>query len=277
MLVEIVRLGLERGRIELRQSLPLVFNYTFFPTVALVIMYFLRGIEVAGGSLGMYAIPGILAMNMVFTGFMGLATNLISEREEGTLMRARTVPYGVHTYLVGKVASQIALTLITVVVMATTAYLLFGDFVQGGPRLMSLLWLLPLGLTATLPWGAVFGSLLRHPRNLSFVSLGLMGLLGVSGVFYPLATQPVWGQVCGQLSPIYWLGLGIRGALMPDSAAAAEIGGSWRMLQTAAVLLVWSALGMVSAVAVMRRSGRREGGVRGVRLPNPRRRRAIRA
>ena len=41
MLTSIVKLGIERGRIELNQSLSYILNYTFFPIVALVVMYFL--------------------------------------------------------------------------------------------------------------------------------------------------------------------------------------------------------------------------------------------
>ena len=52
MLTSIVKLGIERGRIELNQSLSHILNYTFFPIVALVVMYFLRGVVVQGGSLG---------------------------------------------------------------------------------------------------------------------------------------------------------------------------------------------------------------------------------
>ena len=232
MLTSIVKLGIERGRIELNQSLSYILNYTFFPIVALVVMYFLRGVVVQGGSLGSYALPGIISMNLLFTGFMGLATNLISEREEGTLMRARTIPFGIHTYLIGKVLCQVALTLITILVIMVASAALFGNFFLGGPRLLALTWVLPLGLTSTLPWGAAFGSLIRHPRNLSFISLG----------------------------PVYWIGLGVRGALMPETAVVAEVGQSWRMLETTLVLIIWSLLGTLAAISIMRRSSRKEGG-----------------
>ena len=81
MLIDTVRLGLGRGLIEFRQSLTLVLNYIFFPCIALIVMYFLRGVEVSGSgtSLGSFAIPGVLAINVLFSGLMGLATNLIAE------------------------------------------------------------------------------------------------------------------------------------------------------------------------------------------------------
>jgi ABC-2 type transport system permease protein len=57
----------------------------------------------------------------------------------------------------------------------------------------------------------------------------------------------------------YWLGLGIRSGLLPD-AAAQEISGSWRHLETAGVLGAWALAGLLIAPAVLRRMARRESG-----------------
>ena len=60
--------------------------------------------------------------------------------------------------------------------------------------------------------------------------------------------------------PVYWLGLGMRAAFLPDAAAVVEIGGSWRPLETAAVLGAWALVGLVLAPVVLRRMARRESG-----------------
>ena len=265
MIMSVARIGVDRGREEFRQGLPLVFNYVFFPSVALVVMFFLRGVRLgdSGASLSTYAIPGILAINVVFSGLMGLATILITEREDGTLLRARSLPYGIHAYLIGKLVSQTAITLVTVAVIIAEATLLFGGFVATDlSNLAHLLWILPLGLAATLPFGAALGAAVKNPRNLSFVSLSLMGVVSVSGVLYPLGQQALWMQWLGQATPLYWLGLAFRGGLLGDGAASAEIGGTWRLAETAAVLGVWSIVGTAAAVLVLRRTSRRRGGSR---------------
>ncbi|OZC84702.1 hypothetical protein CH254_20050 [Rhodococcus sp. 06-412-2C] len=265
MLIDTVRLGLGRGLIEFRQSLTLVLNYIFFPCIALIVMYFLRGVEVSGSgtSLGSFAIPGVLAINVLFSGLMGLATNLIAEREDGSLLRVKSLPYGIHTYLVGKISSQVALTFITFCVVLIGASVLFGQFVSADPvELANLVWILPLGMTATLPFGAILGSLVKNPRNLSFVSLLLMALVSVSGVLYPLANQAYWMQAIGQATPLYWLGQALRAALLGDAAAAAEIGGRWHLAETALVLGAWSVVGCIAAVFVLRRAARRDAGAK---------------
>jgi ABC-2 type transport system permease protein len=67
-------------------------------------------------------------------------------------------------------------------------------------------------------------------------------------------------QVVAQIFPIYWLGLGMRSAFLPESAAALEIGGSWRTTQTVIVLLAWAIVGMLLAPRVLGRMARRQSG-----------------
>jgi ABC-2 type transport system permease protein len=90
--------------------------------------------------------------------------------------------------------------------------------------------------------------------------LPLMGLIGISGIFYPVTSLPGWLQGIAQAFPVYWLGLGTRSALLPADLAAVEIGQSWRHLETAAVLGAWAALGLLLAPIVLRRMARRESG-----------------
>jgi ABC-2 type transport system permease protein len=90
--------------------------------------------------------------------------------------------------------------------------------------------------------------------------LVMAGIVWVSGIFVPLATQATWTQVIGQLTPTYWLGLGLRSTLLPESAVVVEIDGSWRTLLTITVLLIWAIGGAVLAPILLRRMARRESG-----------------
>ena len=67
-------------------------------------------------------------------------------------------------------------------------------------------------------------------------------------------------QWIGQLTPIYWMGLGMRSALLPDSAVVVELGDSWRHVETAVVLGAWTVGGLLLAPVVLRRMARRESG-----------------
>ncbi len=183
------------------------------------------------------------------------------EREDGTLLRAKATPHGMLGYLVGKVALVSAMMLITFALQ-----LIPGLFVLDGLAIntigawFTLAWVLVIGLIATLPLGAIVGSLFENPRNFGIVMLPLMGLVATSGIFYPITNFPTWLQWIGQAFPIYWLGLGMRSALLPNDLAAVEFGQSWRHLETVAVLGIWAIAGLLVAPIVLRRMARRESG-----------------
>jgi ABC-2 type transport system permease protein len=52
----------------------------------------------------------------------------------------------------------------------------------------------------------------------------------------------------------------MRSAFLPDSAAALEVGGSWRPVQTVLVLGVWAVVGIALLPRVLRRMSRRQSG-----------------
>lgn len=262
-----VRAGLQRGWIEFRQSVTSaeVVGWYWPIALAVVVMYVLSDRTVPGTdfSLGSSAIPGIVGMNVAFTAMSGMALALTTDREDGSLLRAKAIPNGMLGYLTGKVVSQTTMTLVVTIGVLVPAALLFdGLELDVASSWLMLAGILVLGLVATLPIGAVIGSLFRSPQSLTLVTLLILALIAISGVFYPITALPAWLQWVGQAFPIYWLGLGMRSAMLPDALAIAEIGGSWRHLETVAVLGGWTALGFVVAPIVLRRMARRTSGSR---------------
>jgi ABC-2 type transport system permease protein len=119
---------------------------------------------------------------------------------------------------------------------------------------------LVLAMLATMPVGAVLGSVLTNPRNIGVVMVPLLALFGVSGIFFPVTEAPEWFQRIAQVFSVYWLGLGMRAALLPDEFAAMEIGNSWRYVKTFCALGAWAVLGLLLAPVVLRRLARKESG-----------------
>jgi ABC-2 type transport system permease protein len=261
-----VRAGVTRGGIEVRQSLTNVqdlWNY-FFPNFAfLVVMFFMRDATVPGTnfSLGARTLPSVLGGGLAFGALVTMMMTLTVEREDGTLLRAKAIPNGMLGYLVGKVVQVAGMSVIGSAILVIPGLFLVDGLAPGGPgSWLTLIWVLVLGLIACLPLGAIFGSLFSNPRNVGVIMLPIMGLVATSGIFYPITTFPVWLQWIGQAFPVYWLGLGMRSALLPDGLAAVEIGGSWRHLETFGVLGAWAVAGLVLAPIVLRRMARRESG-----------------
>ncbi len=225
-----LRAGVHRGWIEFRQNMTNaqdVWSVVFFPVIALIVMYMLRGDKVPGTdfSLGSQSIPGILGMNLVLNGLLALAMALTMDREDGTLLRAKATPNGMIGYLTGKVISRAGTSVVGLLIPLVPAAFLF-DSEQG----------------------------------MGVVMLPMMLLMAISGVFYPITALPEWLQWIAQGFPIYWLGLGLRSALLPVAMSAAEIGESWRHLETIGVLGAWAVIGLLLAPVVLLRMARRESG-----------------
>ncbi|OEU93412.1 ABC transporter permease [Streptomyces oceani] len=263
-----VRVGLRRGWIEFRLTVTNVgemLGWLWPSLLALLVMYALRDSTVPGTdfSLGAQSIPGILGMNIVLTGMMGLASTLITEREDGTLLRAKAIPNGVPGYLTGKVVSQSGMTAAVLLVVLLPAAFLFDGLELGEvSSWLRLSWVVVLGLVATLPLGALLGAVFHSPQGLGVIMLLLTGMVGISGVFYPITALPEWLQLLGQLFPVYWLGIGMRSALLPETMSAVEIGDSWRLWETLGVLGLWAVLGFALAPRVLGRMARRADGAR---------------
>ncbi|HEY1626748.1 MAG TPA: ABC transporter permease [Streptosporangiaceae bacterium] len=261
-----VRAGLSRGWIEYRQSLTTpsdLFTILLVTGGFLAAMILTRNTHVPGThfSLGTTMLVSVLGLNIGVNGLATMGGLLAAEREDGTLLRAKAIPNGMLGYLLGKVVNvsgQMVLAVGTTLIAGT---LLFGGLAIGRPGAwLTLIWVLVLGLLATLPLGAVLGSLFPSARSAGLMTLVLGGLAAISGIFYPITHLPAFLQWIGQVFPMYWLALGMRSALLPNAMAAVEIGHSWRHLATFGVLSAWAAAGLVLAPVVLRRMARRESG-----------------
>jgi ABC-2 type transport system permease protein len=260
-----VRAGCKRGLIELRQSLTNgadLWNHAFWPVLMLVVTYFLRDVSFGptGFSVGALALPGILGMNAAMA-MVTMSQLLTAEREDGTLLRAKATPNGMLGYLVGKIVSVTGGLFVDLAIFLVPGVFLVSGLVTGTlDAWLTLAWVLALGLVAALPIGAVLGSVFSTARAQGLLILPILGLIAISGIFYPVTALPGWVQWVAQVFPVYWLGLGMRSALLPDAAVAAEVGESWRHLETVGVLTAWAVVGLVVAPVLLRRMARRESG-----------------
>jgi ABC-2 type transport system permease protein len=261
------RLGLARGWTEFMQSVRSRDDIalTVFITVSfVVVLFFQRNSTVEGTNLSLASVvlPSILGMYLAISGLTGTAGILAVEREDGTLLRAKAIPHGMVGHLVAKLTMLALTTAASLLVVFVAGLLLVPELAGAGlTGWLTMLWVFGLGLLATVPWGAVIGAQVRSPQSASVLTmLPIAALTTISGIFYPIYAMPGWVQGIAQVFPVYWLGLGMRAALLPDSAVTAEIGDSWRHLETAAVLGAWALAGLLLAPAILRRMARRESG-----------------
>jgi ABC-2 type transport system permease protein len=259
------RTGFSRGLIELKQTLTTftdLWTYLFPAVLLLGTIFFMGDAHVPGTnfSLGARTLPSSFGMGLAFAGLVTVAQLLIVDREDGTLLRAKATPNGMAGYLVGKIVLVGGMTLIGFLLQLIPGLFLVDGLHVGVSGWLTLIWLVPLAFVATMPLGAVLGSIFDNPRNMALILLPMVGLVAISGVFYPITSLPGWLQGVAQGFPIYWLGLGMRSVFLPDSLAAVELHHSWMHLATFGVLAAWAVVGLFLAPIVLRRMARRESG-----------------
>jgi ABC-2 type transport system permease protein len=264
-MIRTLRIGVARGGIELKQTLTTpadLFAYLFPAVLLLGTVFFMRNAHVPGTtfSLGASTLPGVLGMGLALGGLLTVSQQLVVEREDGTLLRAKATPNGMTSYVIGKAVVVGGMTILGMLLQLVPGVFLVDGLHVSVAGWLTLAWLIPLGFLATMPIGAVIGSVFESARNMALAVLPMFGLVAISGIFYPITAMPGWLQTVAQAFPMYWLGLGMRSVFLPDSLASVELAHSWRHLETFGVLAIWVVLGMALAPVILRRMARRESG-----------------
>ena len=262
-----IKTGMERGWTEFVLSLKSPQDQGFYLFMSLAVLGYLwvnRNDPIEGTSLLLpsVAMPSILGALIAFGLVIGPGYSLAMEREDGTLLRAKAVPHGLTAYVTGQVVLHSASIIPSIAVILIPGMFLFDGLMQNGASGWGrvVLFLL-LGLLATLPIGIILGSVVPGVQKMgTWGFFPVMILTSISGIFFPIQGLWTWVQWVAQAFPIYWLGIGMRSAFLPDAAATLEIGGTWRTTETFVVLAVWAIAGLVLAPKVLRRMAQRQSG-----------------
>ncbi|WP_409331093.1 ABC transporter permease [Trujillonella humicola] len=240
--------------------------YLFMGGGTLLYLWFNRDGEITAAGetvpLVAYTLPGVLAALLAFGVIIGPAYALAMEREDGTLLRHKALPHGMPGYVTGQLLYHSLGLLPMLLVVLVPSFLLFdGVMDRGAQGWLTVLWVIVLGLLATLPIGMVIGSLVPSVQKVgTWGMLPILLLTAISGIFVPIQAMWGWVQAVAQVFPTYWIGIGMRSAFLPDSAAVVELTGTWRTLPTVLVLLAWAVAGLLVTPAVLRRMARRQSG-----------------
>ncbi|MCF6509779.1 ABC transporter permease [Blastococcus sp. MG754426] len=264
-----IGLGLRRGWTEFVLSLRSPQDqgfYLFMGGGTLLYLWFNRNGEITADGQSVpvvaYSLPSILAALLAFGVVIGPAYALAMEREDGTLLRHKAVPHGMQGYVTGQVLYHSLGLLPMLLVILVPSFLLFDDVMaRGTSGWLTVAWVLALGLLATLPIGMVIGSLVPGVQKVgTWGMLPIIVLTAISGIFFPIQALWGWVQAVAQVFPIYWIGVGMRSAFLPDTALAFELAGSWRTGTTVLVLSAWAVAGLLVTPRVLRRMARRQSG-----------------
>ncbi len=250
-LPSVLRASLARARMELRSTLrqrdAVIFNLAF-PVIFLFIFGSVFDDEVAPGiSFTQYFTAGMAASGILLVSFQSLAISIAVERDDGTLKRLEGTPMPRSAYFLGKVGLVVVTGAAQLAVLLVAARLAFDvPLPDTAGRWLTLAWVAVLGATAGTLLGIAYSSVPASGKSASAVVTPVVLVLQfISGVFFVYSELPGWMQDVAALFPLKWLAQGFRAALLPDSMAAAEVGGGWQLGTTVLVLASWVVVGLV--------------------------------
>jgi ABC-2 type transport system permease protein len=251
-------LAIARTGIELRQFFrerdSVVFTFAF-PVILLFIFGSVFSDDIAPGvSFTQYFAAGMVASGIVLSSFQSLAIGIAVERDEGTLKRLRGTPMPPAAYFLGKIGLVLVTSLIQTAILLVVGRLLFGlDLPSDVERWSRFAWIFVLGTAAGTVLGIAYSSVPRSSRSAAaVVSPVVIVLQFISGVFFVYSELPTWMQNLAQVFPLKWLAQGMRSVFLPQSFEAQEVGGSWQLLPTAIVLVLWTAVGLALCLRTFR-------------------------
>ena len=254
-----VAIGRRRVAIELKQFFrdrnSAVFNFAF-PMVLLVIFgSVFGGQEIAPGiTFAQYFVAGMIASGVLYTSFQNLAIAIPLEREDGTLKRLQGTPMPKGSYFLGKIGTVFVAYIAQVTILITVGVLFYGIALpQTTLQWFTFVWASVLGLIGCTLLGIAFSVVPKTGKGASAVATPIVLVLQfTSGVFFVFSQLPEWMQTFASLFPLKWLAQAMRSVFLPESAAVAEVAGSWELGMCAFMLALWCVIGLVLSVLFFR-------------------------
>lgn len=160
-------------------------------------------------------LPGLVLMAMVFTAD-GLAADLWTEREQGTLDRIRSSTHGLAGLLPGKALAAGGVLLLIASAISVPAFAYHGLGWQLLP--FGLLWLVAAGLFFYFLFALVQMSVADRRSGTIATQLLIFPLLMVGGSFFPLEALPAGIARIGALTPNGWMGEQLKAHLLSTDA-----------------------------------------------------------
>jgi ABC-2 type transport system permease protein len=258
--------GLARGQLEVRaffrERQTVVFVFTL-PAILLVLLGSIFGHQVAarGVTVGQVFTAGMIAGGIAATSFQNLGLTIAAERERGTLKRLRGTPMSPAAYFIGKIIQVFICTVAEVLVLVSVGMAFYHLHLPStAARWWTLTWVFVLGTIACSLIGIGISSLSTSATN-SFpvITLPLLVLQFISGVYVPFSSVPPWLQHIAALFPLKWMSQSLRSVFLPAQAASLEPAHAWQNGQTALVLAAWIIGGLVLCLTTFRWQSSRDG------------------
>ncbi|MBA3581084.1 MAG: ABC transporter permease [Gammaproteobacteria bacterium] len=193
-------------------------------------------INVEGKAIGYvdWLVPGVLAMNMMFSCLFGIGYVIVRYRKTGYLKRLSATPVTATEFLIAQILSRVGLTLITVVIVYA-GISIFVDFPMHGNHFLLLL-VAALGAISLTSLALCFSARGASEELANgLINLALWPMMMFSGVWFSLE---------GTAKPIQWLSQVFPLTHMVNAARAI-------MLEGAGFAQIWLNLTVLASMSLI--------------------------
>jgi ABC-2 type transport system permease protein len=251
----ILRIGLQRGRIEVRQffrSNGQVIATFSMPVLLLVMMASVFNFVIAGLDSQQIYVTGMLGVGVMSSSFQSMGLQVASERRSGALKRLRGTPMPPASYFAGKIIMVVVTSLVQAAIVLTLGVVFYHLRLPSSmAKWATFAWVYLLGITACTLLGIGYSTLQRDEGG-AVIVLPFTLLQFLSGVFVLPSMLPTWVQYAGEVFPLAWLCKGMRSVFLPAAYARLEPGGGWEHGMTFLVLAAWAVVGLALCLKTFR-------------------------
>lgn len=200
-----------------------------------------------GVSQAAFYLPGMIAAGILLSGVQNLATDIATEKSDGTLKRLGGSPLPVISYFLGKMGQVLVTSVLQIALLLLVARFLFDVTLPTEPeRWLTFAWVYLLGIATSAVLGIALSALPRTGKSATAVIIPIVLVLQfISGVYLSFTMLPEWLQNVASVFPLKWIAQGMRSVFLPEGFAPQEPSGGWDLPTVALVLVVWAIVGLV--------------------------------
>jgi ABC-2 type transport system permease protein len=184
-----------------------------------------------------FLLPGILALAIMISAVIGLATILVDWRQRGILRRLKLTPIPLAEFFAARISASLVVAIMQVVVLLAFGRIAFGVHIS------TTAWAaIPVALAGCLCFlamGFAIGSVVSNPETGDAVSNVITNpMMFLSGTFFPVSAMPSFVQVIARVLPLYYMANGLRDTTVRGLSITHVAGDIGILLGTTAILAV---------------------------------------
>ncbi len=168
-----------------------------------------------------WVLPGVLAMNMMFSGLFGVGYVIVRYRKNGVLKRLKATPLSAAEFLIAQLISRFVILMVINVFLYVSCDIILDFYMVGS--YLDLTIIAMLGAASMIAMGLLISAQIKSEELAGgLLNMAIWPMMVLSGVWYSLEGSPEWVQNFSQILPLTHIISGAR-AIIIDGATLFDI------------------------------------------------------